>query len=178
MQTTRCELENVGASVHRLALCRRCGEIIASRRFGLLGFCARCIVAAASTLLELAAVLEEPEAYLCFENASAVAVVPLTRERTRIGPSLTAEARFEDATVSRRHALIVRGPDELRLLDDGSLNEVFLDGKRTQSGRLTHGDEIRVGRHRLPCGAFDPLDKPAGIAPSARAMAVRDAVPA
>ena len=74
MQTTHCELENVVARAHRIALCRQCGEIIASRRVGLLGFCARCIVAEASTLLEFAAVLEEPEAYLCFENASAVAV--------------------------------------------------------------------------------------------------------
>jgi pSer/pThr/pTyr-binding forkhead associated (FHA) protein len=76
--------------------------------------------------------------------------------------------------VSRRHALI----DELRLLDDGSLNGVFLNGNRTQSGRLTHGDEIRVGRHRLLYGVFDPLARPAGIVHSARAIAVRDAVPA
>ena len=34
--------------------------------------------------------------------------MPLTREWTRIGRSLTADIRLDDPTVSRRHALICR----------------------------------------------------------------------
>ena len=57
--------------------------------------------------------------------------------------------RFDDPTVSRRHALIVRDGDALRVLDDRSLNGVFVNGKRVESQQLVHGDEVVVGRHRL-----------------------------
>jgi hypothetical protein len=95
------------------------------------------------------ALLGEPGEYICFEDGEEVVVVPLTREWTRIGRSLAADVRFDDPTVSRRHALIVRGPDGVRVLDDRSLNGVFVNGKRVEWSPLSHGDEIRVGRHRL-----------------------------
>src|SRR3954468_18225337 len=44
--------------------------------------------------------------YLAFEQDGRVNVVPVSREWTRIGRSLAADIRFDDATVSRRHALI------------------------------------------------------------------------
>ncbi len=43
--------------------------------------------------------------------------------------------RFDDPTVSRRHALVVRQPDGVRVLDDRSLNGVFVNGERVE-GRL------------------------------------------
>ena len=57
--------------------------------------------------------------------------------------------RFDDPTVSRRHALIVRQPDGVRLLDDRSLNGVFVNGSRVEGKALEDGDEIIVGRYRL-----------------------------
>jgi pSer/pThr/pTyr-binding forkhead associated (FHA) protein len=75
--------------------------------------------------------------------------VPLTREWTRIGRSLAADVRFDDPTVSRRHALLVRAPDGVRVLDDRSLNGVFVNGQRVEWSTLAHGDEILVGRYRL-----------------------------
>jgi pSer/pThr/pTyr-binding forkhead associated (FHA) protein len=57
--------------------------------------------------------------------------------------------RFDDPTVSRRHALIVRQPDGVRVLDDRSLNGVFVNGARVEGKVLQDGDEIIVGRHRL-----------------------------
>ncbi len=57
--------------------------------------------------------------------------------------------RFDDPTVSRRHALIVRQPDGVRLLDDRSLNGVFVNGTRVDGRTLSDGDEIIVGRYRL-----------------------------
>jgi len=81
---------------------------------------------------------------------NAVVVVPLAGEWTRIGRGLSADVHLEDSTVSRRHALIVNGEDGPRLLDDRSLNGVFLNGVRISSPRaLSHGDEIRIGRHAL-----------------------------
>ena len=57
--------------------------------------------------------------------------------------------RFDDPTVSRRHALIVRQPDGVRVLDDRSLNGVFVNGERVEWRALADGDEILVGRYRL-----------------------------
>ncbi len=73
----------------------------------------------------------------------------LKREWTRIGRSLAADIRFDDPTVSRRHALIVRQPDGLRVLDDRSLNGVFVNGERVEWSTLASGDEIVIGRHHL-----------------------------
>ncbi|HEY1776993.1 MAG TPA: FHA domain-containing protein [Solirubrobacteraceae bacterium] len=102
--------------------------------------------------------LGEPGEYICFEDGGEVVVVPLTREWTRIGRGLAADVRFDDPTVSRRHALIVRGADGLRVLDDRSLNGVFVNGARVEWSPLTHGDEIRVGRHRLYYATLQPVD--------------------
>ena len=93
--------------------------------------------------------IQQPGEYLCFEDAGELRTVPLTREWTRIGRSLAADIRFDDPTVSRRHALIVRQPDGVRLLDDRSLNGVFVNGARVDGKTLADGDEIIVGRYRL-----------------------------
>jgi hypothetical protein len=93
--------------------------------------------------------IEQPGEYLCYEDGGELQTVALTREWTRIGRSLAADVRFDDPTVSRRHALIVRQPDGVRLLDDRSLNGVFVNGSRVEGKALQDGDEIIVGRYRL-----------------------------
>jgi pSer/pThr/pTyr-binding forkhead associated (FHA) protein len=93
--------------------------------------------------------IEKPGEYLCYEETGEPVTVALTREWTRIGRSLAADVRFDDPTVSRRHALIVRQPDGVRLLDDRSLNGVFVNGSRVEGKALQDGDEIIVGRYRL-----------------------------
>jgi hypothetical protein len=131
MQTTHRPLENTLSLTDKVALCGQCAGILERTDDETSGVCARCNSAetlpgdAGALVLALAASLDEPGEYLCFDDGAAVVVIPLSREWTRIGRSLTADVRFEDCTVSRRHALIVRGPDGLRLLDDGSLNGVF-----------------------------------------------------
>jgi hypothetical protein len=100
-------------------------------------------------LARVRAELEEAGEYLCFEEGEQLRTVPLKREWTRIGRSLAADVRFDDPTVSRRHALIVRQADGVRLLDDRSLNGVFVNGSRVDGQTLKDGDEIVVGRYRL-----------------------------
>src|SRR5215212_1651677 len=46
--------------------------------------------------------------YLAFDDGDRVRVVPLQEGWTRLGRSLAAHVRFDDPTVSRRHALIHR----------------------------------------------------------------------
>jgi len=94
--------------------------------------------------------LTDPGQYLAYRTDDHdVTAYALAREWTRIGRSLAADIRFDDPTVSRRHALIVRQPDGLRVLDDRSLNGVFVNGERVEWSTLADGDEIVIGRHRL-----------------------------
>jgi predicted RNA-binding Zn-ribbon protein involved in translation (DUF1610 family) len=94
--------------------------------------------------------LEEPGHYLAVrDDEGRVSVLPLLEEWIRIGRSLTADIRFDDPTVSRRHAIIVRQEDGPRVLDDRSLNGVFLDGERVEWGELEDGSELIIGRYRL-----------------------------
>ena len=90
-----------------------------------------------------------PGEHLAYEDSGRIVTVPLTKEWTRVGRSLAADIRFDDPTVSRRHALIVRQPDGVRVLDDRSLNGVFVNGERVDWRGLRDGDEIVVGRYRL-----------------------------
>jgi pSer/pThr/pTyr-binding forkhead associated (FHA) protein len=93
--------------------------------------------------------LTVPGKYLAFEDAGKQQVVAVQREWTRIGRSLAADVRFDDATVSRRHALIVHQADGTRVLDDRSLNGVYVNGRRVEWSPLKDGDQIVVGRHTL-----------------------------
>ncbi|HWC85493.1 MAG TPA: FHA domain-containing protein [Solirubrobacteraceae bacterium] len=104
----------------------------------------------AQWLDELREGLEPPGEYIAFlDGEDKATAFALQREWTRIGRSLAADIRFDDPTVSRRHALIVRQPDGLRVLDDRSLNGVFVNGERVEWSPLSDGDEIVVGRHHL-----------------------------
>jgi hypothetical protein len=93
--------------------------------------------------------VEHPGEYLAYEEDGETVLVALTQEWTRVGRSLAADVRFDDPTVSRRHALLVRQPDGVRVLDDRSLNGVFVNGERIEWRMLNDGDEIVVGRYRL-----------------------------
>jgi pSer/pThr/pTyr-binding forkhead associated (FHA) protein len=94
--------------------------------------------------------IDRPGQYLAYRSSDdRVLAFTLQREWTRIGRSLAADIRFDDPTVSRRHALIVRQADGLRVLDDRSLNGVFVNGERVDGRTLNDGDEIIIGRYRL-----------------------------
>lgn len=86
----------------------------------------------------------------CREEDGEIQVFPIERGWTRIGRSANADIRLDDPSVSRRHALIVsEQPDALRVLDDRSLNGVFLNGEIVDWGRLADGDELAIGRFHL-----------------------------
>ena len=93
--------------------------------------------------------LTVPGKYLAYEELGRHVLAPLNQEWTRIGRSLAADVRFDDATVSRRHALVVCQADGVRVLDDRSLNGVCVNGRRVEWSPLADGDEITIGRHAL-----------------------------
>jgi FHA domain/Zinc-ribbon containing domain len=124
-------------------------------------------------LEELAETIEKPGDYLVYMQDGEVFTVPLAREWTRIGRSLTADVRIDDPTVSRRHALVVRNPDGVRVLDDRSLNGVFVNGERVEWRTLAHGDEIVVGRYSI---SFLRIGVDAGTQPVPTADSSAEAV--
>ena len=87
--------------------------------------------------------------WIAFKDGGRVSVFPVSQEWTRIGRSLAADIRLDDPTVSRRHALICRQEGRVRVLDDRSLNGLFLNGERVEWHDLEDGDELVVGRYRL-----------------------------
>jgi predicted RNA-binding Zn-ribbon protein involved in translation (DUF1610 family) len=95
--------------------------------------------------------LPRPGYYLAMrDDDGAIDTFGIERGWTRIGRSANADLRLDDPTVSRRHALIVAEPGkELRVLDDRSLNGVFVNGETIEWGTLRDGDELAVGRYRL-----------------------------
>jgi pSer/pThr/pTyr-binding forkhead associated (FHA) protein len=101
-------------------------------------------------LAEARADLEPGTQFVAFEEAGEHLVVALQNGWNRIGRSGSADIQLDDATVSRRHALIVRTPDgELRALDDRSLNGLFINGERVEWAPLVDGDELEIGCYRL-----------------------------
>jgi len=93
--------------------------------------------------------IAETGRYLIFHDSGTVRTMALNDGSMRIGRSLSAELRFEDPTVSRRHAVLVGESDGVRVLDDRSLNGVFVNGERISSQVLRDGDEVLIGRYRL-----------------------------
>jgi FHA domain-containing protein/zinc ribbon family protein len=87
--------------------------------------------------------------WLALCDVGRVSMFAVTQEWTRIGRSLTADIRLDDPTVSRRHALLCRQEGRVRVLDDRSLNGLFLNGERVEWHDLEDNDELVIGRYRL-----------------------------
>ena len=144
------------AAADELPACPGCGgarftraSLFAGARFQRKAGDAPTIEEREALLAEARERLESPGQYLAWADGDQVRIVALDREWTRVGRSLAADVRFDDPTVSRRHALIVRQADGVRVLDDRSLNGVFVNGERVEWRVLADGDEIVVGRYRL-----------------------------
>lgn len=76
-------------------------------------------------------------------------VFELSGERTTIGRSPNADVFLDDVTVSRNHAVVVRRRDGFYIDDLGSLNGTYVNRRRIDSHRLSHGDELQIGKYRL-----------------------------
>jgi hypothetical protein len=151
--------------------CERCGYAVALHERDVMPSCPRCdsetfarssMFAVEDTTSWGAHEVEQPEwlqtareslvtrgDYLAFDDGDRVRIVPLQEGWTRLGRSLAAHVRFDDPTVSRRHALIHREGHAIRVLDDRSLNGVWVNGERVDWRELGDGGELTVGRFRL-----------------------------
>lgn len=86
-----------------------------------------------------------PGEYLAIEDGGEVVVVPLTTEVTHIGRAFSADIRLEAAAVSRRHAIVVKEDGGWFVLDDRSVNGVWVNGERVERAGLNDRDRFTVG---------------------------------
>jgi pSer/pThr/pTyr-binding forkhead associated (FHA) protein len=87
--------------------------------------------------------------YLAVEDGAQVILLPIQAGVLHVGRSSAAGLTLDDATVSRRHALLVHDGEGTRILDDRSLNGVIVGGRRVSAATLRDGDVIELGRVRL-----------------------------
>lgn len=75
--------------------------------------------------------------------------VPLGRQQVVIGRSLKNAVQLADETVSRQHARLEYEAGSHVIVDLGSTNGTYVNGKRVERRRLSPGDRIVLGRTRL-----------------------------
>jgi pSer/pThr/pTyr-binding forkhead associated (FHA) protein len=89
-----------------------------------------------------------PGRYLAVEDGDDTVLFALG-ELMHIGRSPAADIVFDDASVSRRHALVTKRGARTVILDDRSLNGVTVNGARVSEKELSDGDTITVGHVTL-----------------------------
>jgi TonB family protein len=94
-----------------------------------------------------------------FKDGALVASQDFTRDIIKIGRLSSAHLRLDDEKVSRVHSVIeVAADGSLSIIDMGSVEGTYVNGKRVNKGRISIGDEIRVG------GTTLRLESPAAVA--------------
>jgi len=86
-----------------------------------------------------------PGRYLAIEDGGEVVVIAVGEGVLRVGRGIAADVVLEDRSVSRRHAVITCRDGEVVLLDDRSLNGVWVNGERVRQATLRDGDAVAVG---------------------------------
>ena len=70
----------------------------------------------------------------------------LLKQVVSIGRDSSNVLQLNDGEVSRRHAEVRRSDDADVLVDLGSSNGIFVNGKRVTEQRLENGDQIQIGK--------------------------------
>lgn len=74
-----------------------------------------------------------------------------------IGRSAECQLSLDDPLVSRKHALLLVGDDEVSVEDAGSRNGVTVNGRRIAGRqRLKDGDKITIGAQEMTLAVFTP----------------------
>jgi pSer/pThr/pTyr-binding forkhead associated (FHA) protein len=93
-----------------------------------------------------------PGRYLATEEGGELVLFALGErdgQSLHIGRSPVSDIQLEDPSVSRRHAVVTHRGGRTVLLDDRSLNGIFVNGRRVSEAVLNDGDWIAVGHVSL-----------------------------
>ncbi|WP_309893303.1 adventurous gliding motility protein GltG [Archangium sp.] len=94
-----------------------------------------------------------------FKGDTLVTSKDFERDIIKIGRLASAHLCLEDDKVSRIHSVIeVSADGSLSIIDMGSVEGTYVNGKRVNKGQLSFGDEIKVG------GTTLRLENPAAVA--------------
>jgi TonB family protein len=105
-----------------------------------------------------------------FKGETLIAAQDFERDIIKIGRLSSAHLRLEDEKVSRIHSVLeVAADGALSIVDMGSVEGTWVNGKRVTKGRVSFGDEIRLGSTTLR------LERPAAVAAVNLAAAVASA---
>ncbi|MBN1209962.1 MAG: TonB family protein [Myxococcaceae bacterium] len=81
-----------------------------------------------------------------FKGDTLIAARDFERDIIKIGRLSSAHLRLEDEKVSRVHSVLeVAADGSLSIIDMGSVEGTWVNGKRVTKGRVSFGDEIRLG---------------------------------
>jgi hypothetical protein len=86
-----------------------------------------------------------PGFYLELDSPDGARLLALHDPMVYAGRSFTSGVRFDDHSVSRRHAIFVRRAGRTKVLDDRSLNGTFVNGRRVEDAELSDGDVVVLG---------------------------------
>ncbi|HEY2162226.1 MAG TPA: FHA domain-containing protein [Solirubrobacteraceae bacterium] len=93
--------------------------------------------------------------YLAVRDDVETRLVQLQDTVTHIGRAADADVQLDDHGVSRDHAVLVRHGRHFRLLDNGSANGTFVNGRQIATANLRDGDEILIGPVPLQYLVYD-----------------------
>jgi hypothetical protein len=78
-----------------------------------------------------------------------------------IGRSAECQLSLDDPLVSRRHALLLVGDDDVFIEDAGSRNGVLVNGQRVSGrARLEEGDRVTIGAQDMTIAVAGDVDAP------------------
>ncbi len=85
-----------------------------------------------------------------FKGEELVATRDFDRDMIKIGRLSTAHLCVDDEKASRIHSVLnVEGDGKLSIVDMGSVEGTYLNGRRINKGFVNFGDEIRIGATRI-----------------------------
>lgn len=73
----------------------------------------------------------------------------LNRDEVTAGRHPSSDICLDDITVSRQHARFTRTDQGFEVTDVGSLNGTYINRESVDTGLLSNGDEVQIGKFRL-----------------------------
>lgn len=89
---------------------------------------------------------EAPGRYIEVQGPDETLLIPLADGVTHIGRGLAADLHLDEASVSRRHAILLHRRSGVRVLDDRSSNGTYVNGQSVTQADLRSGDVLLLGR--------------------------------
>ena len=111
-------------------------------------------------------------------NQTAIGRISVDKPRLLIGRNALCDIRIDHEWISRQHAIIIRNKKSTVIVDLGSRNGMYINGKRKKSRVLINNDIVSLGDHRLkftdPSATRRTSLHAAGWSDATLAKAIRD----